>query len=134
MTRAARRRIGSPSGFENHIAKELEKFGFGGFEREVSPFEGDEGGELLKIDIAWVDKKVALELDGPSHFLKSAKTGKEGRRNGPTEAKKRLLKSLGWKVRRLDWKVRVKLDKKNEKERRAFWEKSFGKLLGMGSS
>ena len=135
MTRSARRvTIGSPSEFENHIAKELEKFGFGGFEREVSPFEGDEGGELLKIDIAWVDKKVALELDGPSHFLKSAKTGKEGRRNGPTEAKKRLLKSLGWKVRRLDWKVRVKLDKKNEKERRAFWEKSFGKLLGKGSS
>ncbi|GMH56668.1 hypothetical protein TrRE_jg8475, partial [Triparma retinervis] len=63
MTRSARRvTIGSPSGFENHIAKELEKFGFGGFEREVSPFGGDEGGELLKIDIAWVDKKVALEL------------------------------------------------------------------------
>ncbi|GMH50254.1 hypothetical protein TrRE_jg12323 [Triparma retinervis] len=98
MTRSARRvTIGSPSRFENDTARELEKFGFGGFEREVSPFEGDEGGELLKIDIAWVDKKVALELDGPSHFLKSAKTGKEGRRNGPTEAKKRLLKSLGWK-------------------------------------
>jgi len=135
MTRSARRvTIGSPSRFENDTARELEKFGFGGFEREVSPFEGDEGGELLKIDIAWVDKKVALELDGPSHFLKSAKTGKEGRRNGPTEAKKRLLKSLGWKLRRLDRKVRVKLDKKNEKRRRAFWEKSFGKLLGKGSS
>jgi hypothetical protein len=134
VTRAARRRIGSPSEFENHITRELETFGFGGFEREVSPFEGPEGGELLKIDIAWVDKKVALELDGPSHFLKSSKTGKEGRRNGPTEAKKRLLKSLGWKVRRLDWKIDRKLQKMNEKERRAFWEKSFGNLLGKGSS
>ncbi|GMH72334.1 hypothetical protein TrRE_jg11238 [Triparma retinervis] len=80
VTRAARRRIGSPSEFENHITRELEKFGFGGFEREVSPFEGDEGGELLKIDIAWVDKKVALELDGPSHFLKVVQDGKGGKK------------------------------------------------------
>ena len=38
--------------FEEHITKELLRFCFTGFKREVSPFAGKEGGELLKIDIA----------------------------------------------------------------------------------
>lgn len=38
--------------FEEHIARELEHFGFTGFGMEISPFERDEGADLLKIDIA----------------------------------------------------------------------------------
>ena len=48
--------------FEQIIAKELEIFGFKDFKREVSLFAGDEGGELLKIDIAFQKERVALEV------------------------------------------------------------------------
>ena len=89
---------------------------FTGFKREASPFAGDEGGELLKIDIAFEKEQVALELDGPTHFLKSLEVkwkGEEPRWDGPTKAKTRLMESLG-------------LDKRPEQERREFWVKELG--------
>ena len=115
--------------FEEDIAKELEQFGFTGFKREVSPFTRDEGGELLKIDIAFEKERVALELDGPSHFLKKFGEKGEGekpRRDGPTKAKTRLMKSLGWKVMRFSWLSKIKLHKRPEEERREFWVKKLG--------
>ena len=115
--------------FEEHIARELEHFGFTGFRMEISPFARDEGAELLKIDIASEKERVALELDGPFHFLKSIEEKGEGedpRRDGLTKAKTRLMESLGWKVIRFSWLKRTELDKRPEQERREFWFKEPG--------
>ena len=117
--------------FEKDIAKELERSGFKGFRREMSPFAGSEGGELLKIDIAFEKERVALELDGPFHFLKFLKKKGEGekpRRDGSTKAKTRLLESLGWEVTRLGYLNNRKLKKLPGKKRREFWVKKLGKL------
>jgi hypothetical protein len=80
--------------------------------------------EILSIDIADVDQKIAIEVDGPAHFVahidgdiqeeeegrgytkvKKGKleyqymwTGERHVINGPTALKQRLLCSLGWKV------------------------------------
>ena len=90
--------------FEDSVVIDLEKGGFEGFERETSPWEEGGGVGMLKIDIAWKEEKVALELDGPSHFLTGC-----GTRNGSTKAKTELLSALGWKVERFAWFNNVKL-------------------------
>ncbi|GMH78431.1 hypothetical protein TrST_g4752 [Triparma strigata] len=110
--------------FENEVCKELERWGYGGFEREVSPFEVER--EIFKIDIAWRGEKVALEVDGPTHFLRG--TDGKLRRDGPTKAKKRLLEGLGWKVVRLSSRRNEKLKKMEEEGRRKFWKKKLGKV------
>jgi len=69
-------------------------------EMEVSPFE-DEMGTFLSIDMACRKKMLAVEFDGPSHFLSN------GDHNGATKFKTRLLKKLGWHVVRIpvgEWK------------------------------
>jgi len=117
--------------FEENIAKELVRFGFTGFRREISPFAGEEGGELLKIDMAFEKEQVALELDGPSHFLKSMEEkgdGEEPRRDGQTSAKSRLMESLGWQVFRHGYLSDRKLNKMPEEKRREFWVKNLGEL------
>jgi len=58
--------------------------------------------------------KLAVEVDGPSHYLKDLSSG-ENVVNGATRFKKRQLRSFGWTVARisfLDW------DHKSESERR----------------
>ena len=70
-----------------------------------------------------------MELDGPSHFLKSIEEKGEGedpRRDGSTKAKTRLLESFGWKVMRFSWLKRMQLDKRPKQERREFWVKELG--------
>jgi RAP domain len=80
--------------------------------------------EVLSIDIANLEQKVAIEVDGPSHFISRIDdfdemesrstgfskvirgkleyqfgwTGERQEMNGPTILKERLLKSFGWKV------------------------------------
>lgn len=78
--------------------------------------------ELLSIDIANLEQKIAIEVDGPAHFVtqiddvgvdddgyakKSAGgkleyqfgwNGQRQRMNGPTALKHRLLEQLGWRV------------------------------------
>ena len=80
--------------------------------------------EVLSIDIANVQRKVAIEVDGPSHFISRTDdywkgtgssngyskmingkleyqfgwTGERQEMNGPTVLKDRLLKSFGWNV------------------------------------
>jgi RAP domain len=80
--------------------------------------------EVLSIDIANLEHKVAIEVDGPSHFVSRIDdfgevesqssgfskvvrgkleyqfgwTGERQEMNGPTVLKERLLKSFGWKV------------------------------------
>ena len=53
--------------------------------------------EGLSLDMAQPDERRAVEVDGPSHYLKDA----EGRcvgENGSTRFKSRLLRRLGWDV------------------------------------
>ena len=110
--------------FERDIANDLKRFGFSGFETEVTPLDNREGGNLLKIDIAWKKEKVALELDGPSHFLSPS-----NERDGTTKAKKRLLKSLGWKVRNMSYLQHRKYEKRSDENKKKIlvdWLKKCG--------
>ena len=75
-------------------------------EREVSPFESGSGGSeaFLAVDLACRAKKLAVELDGPSHFvtvLSGGEGGEKWRENGATKMKTRLLRKLGWTVVRV---------------------------------
>ena len=63
---------------------------------EVSPFADGMGG-FLSIDMANRERMIAIEFDGPSHFLS------DHQHNGPTKFKTRLLEALGWQVLRIDY-------------------------------
>jgi RAP domain len=66
--------------------------------------------DVLSIDIANIEMKVAIEVDGPSHFIvcidDSTVSNYTGmgttvsgyQANGRTMLKRRLLKSMGWTV------------------------------------
>ena len=65
--------------------------------------------EILSIDIANLEKKIGIEVDGPGHFVclidkpDAPITGQfddlgENRVNGPTILKHRLLTNLGWDI------------------------------------
>jgi hypothetical protein len=52
---------------------------------------------MLAINLACKEQKIAVEYDGPSHYLKELGTGKvTSTENGPTKAKRRFLQKLGW--------------------------------------
>jgi hypothetical protein len=76
-----------------------------GFEhtREVRPVDFPE----ISLDIACPVRKVAVELYGPTHFLLS------GRVNGRTEARRRLLDRLGWKVAEIPYQHSDLMDRKD---------------------
>jgi hypothetical protein len=49
------------------------------------------------LDLALVSERVAVEVDGPSHFL--APDGRGARApNGATRLKRRLLRAAGWRL------------------------------------
>ena len=76
---------------------------------EVSPFIGNDktdifssgGDHFMAIDIANVKDRIAIEVDGPFHFLGFGNSGRVV--NGRTKMKTRLLKNLGWRVVRIPW-------------------------------
>ncbi len=76
-------------------------------EMEVSPFPEDSTlpSGLLALDAASKEKKIAIEFNGPSHFLREVRTGMflNNMKNGPTKAKRRLLERLGWRVVDIDY-------------------------------
>ena len=88
------------SGFEKRVANSLLVIGFP-HQREFSPLESFPG--LLSIDIACPDRMIAIECDGPSHYLSTVHGAEKNRENGPTKAKRRLLQELGWNVINLSW-------------------------------
>jgi very-short-patch-repair endonuclease len=51
-------------------------------------------------DAACKDWMIAIEFDGPTHFLRDVHADHEKGRieNGPTQAKRRFLERLGWTV------------------------------------
>ncbi|KAI2493158.1 RAP domain [Fragilaria crotonensis] len=87
------------SKFETNVSDTLLDMGFT-HQREFSPLESIPG--LLSIDIACPDRMVAVECDGPSHYLSIIGDGTR-REKGPTKAKRRLLQHLGWNVINLNW-------------------------------
>jgi predicted nucleic acid-binding protein len=72
-------------------------------DEEVSPWNDGEfclaPPGMLAIDMASRKRRVAIEFDGPSHFLLEAGSVKVLQlQNGATRAKRRFLRRLGWKV------------------------------------
>ncbi|PRW39331.1 Tbc2 translation chloroplastic [Chlorella sorokiniana] len=57
------------------------------------------GEPLLQVDIALPQLRIAVEADGPVHFIRN-KMGRDGQPllNGPTGARNRLLRHHGWHV------------------------------------
>eukprot|EP00978_Attheya_sp_CCMP212_P024110 scaffold75322_cov44-Attheya_sp.AAC.1 len=85
------------------ISGMLTKLGFI-HENEVPPLEEWAMGSMLAIDMACPKQKIAIEFDGPSHYLKSVGTGDVTRlENGATKAKRRFLERVGWKVINLNY-------------------------------
>jgi len=54
--------------------------------------------EFLSIDIARLEDRIGIEVDGPAHFVNILDPQEQNRRqaNGPTALKHRLLNHLGW--------------------------------------
>jgi len=73
-------------------------------ECEVAPDNSFSGG-MLAIDFACLEQKVAIEFDGPWHYLKAVGSGKlTSTKNGATKAKRKYLEQLGWKVINIDYR------------------------------
>eukprot|EP00978_Attheya_sp_CCMP212_P034268 scaffold142711_cov45-Attheya_sp.AAC.1 len=92
------------------ISGMLTKLGFI-HENEVPPLEEWAMGGMLAIDMACPKEKIAIEFDGPSHYLKSVGTGDVTRvENGATKAKRRFLERVGWKVINLNYQDWIDVD------------------------
>jgi hypothetical protein len=109
-----------PSRSQREVSLLLNELGFD-HEEEVHPFHEEAESTLplgmLSIDMACRDRMVAIEFDGPSHFLIEAQSGKVSKvENGATKAKRLFLERLGWNVfnvRYADWdEARGEEDKK----------------------
>jgi len=79
---------------------------------EVSPFVISEelsrlsvNDDFFAIDFAKVERKLAVEFNGPSHYLH------DDSENGQTKSKRPLLKALGWRVGTIHWKRWIKAQK-----------------------
>ena len=71
---------------------------------EVSP-DSSISGNMLAIDFACPERMIAIEFDGPSHFLKAVGSGRlTCTKNGATKAKRRFLEQLGWTVINIDYR------------------------------
>ncbi len=80
------------------MSKILEEIEFH-HDTETSPFGSNNEFNFWSIDCACRDRKIAIEFDGPFHFLRLPGSHEPGDiENGPTKAKRHFLQSLGWKV------------------------------------
>jgi hypothetical protein len=80
------------------------------WELEVSPVPNMELGGMFAIDVACKDEKIAIEFDGPSHYLKELGSGKVSlMENGTTRAKRRFLENLGWTMINIDYRDWIKV-------------------------
>ena len=93
----------SVSKSSEEISKLLQEIGFH-HELEVSPDSTMTGG-MMAIDMACKERKIAVEYDGPSHYLKAVGSGvRTSTENGATKAKRRFLEQLGWNVINIDYR------------------------------
>jgi len=101
----------------NKVSQLLRDIGFH-HELEVSPDDSTISGGMLAIDMAWQKRKIAIEYDGDSHYLKALGTGElTSTENGATKAKRRYLQQLGWTVINLDYREYIRAQREsNEKQ------------------
>ena len=79
------------------------------------------------LDLALPSSRVAVEVDGPSHFLLPDGRGVRNP-NGPTLLKRRLLAAAGWRVSSVpfyEWNGFA-----TAKERQTYLERAVAPLLG----
>ena len=89
------------SSSQKEIYKLLREMNFD-VDMEVSPFEKDLAGSFFSIDIVIRSLLLAIEFDGPSHFLSNRDY------NGASKSKTRLLQKIGFAVIRIpyfEWDV-----------------------------
>ena len=83
--------IAQPSGLQRSVADALAAVRSGFEEEHLEPRTG------YSLDLALPSSRVAVEVDGPSHFLLPDGRGVR-KPNGPTLLKRRLLRAAGWRV------------------------------------
>jgi len=79
------------SEFQRSVAAALAAVQHGFEEEHLEPRTG------YWLDVALPSSRVAVEVDGPSHFLLPDGRGVR-KPNGPTPLKRRLLAAAGWRV------------------------------------
>lgn len=57
-----------------------------------------EAGHQVDAVVLWKGSWVAVEVDGPSHYLKGEWGGASREMTGPTKLRNRQLEALGWRV------------------------------------
>ena len=83
--------IARPSGLQRSVAAALAAVQHGFEEEHLEPRTG------YSLDLALPSSRVAVEVDGPTHFLLPDGRGVR-KSNGPTLLKRRLLAAAGWRV------------------------------------
>ena len=114
MAAAMKALVDVPSKSQVEYSSLLRQIGF----RHISevpalPPEEDAAG-FLSIDMADMERKIAIEYDGAPHFLTDLKEDSKqnhGRENGQSTAKRRLLEKMGWKVLNIPFHVNVDMNK-----------------------
>jgi hypothetical protein len=75
---------------------------------------------LFSIDVAIVDRRIALEFDGPSHFIADTREPL-----GHTRLRNRLLSAMGWQVESIhffEWERLQETDQRDAHvQRRVCW-------------
>lgn len=88
-----------PSEYQKEeVSAVLDEIGFD-HERELSPLSDFNIRGMLSIDFGCRERRIAIEYDGPGHYLRVLESGKVSRvESGLTKAKRRFLEKRGWKV------------------------------------
>ena len=88
---SSEKRPAAPSRLQRDVSRMLENdLGWSHILEHATP-------EGFSLDMAQPFAKVAIEVDGPSHFLYNLETGRRIR-NGATRLKNRLLRAYGWHI------------------------------------
>ena len=95
-----------PSPFQRDVSAMLVEMGWNHEFEHVTP-------EGISLDLADPEAKRAIEVDGPSHYLKDVATG-DYVVNGPTQFKSRMLLAAGWQITRVpsfDWRGKTRSER-----------------------
>ncbi|EOD25854.1 hypothetical protein EMIHUDRAFT_206042 [Emiliania huxleyi CCMP1516] len=83
--------VARPSGLQRSVSDALSAVRSGFEEEHLEPRTG------YSLDLALPSSRIAIEVDGPSHFLLPDSQGVRAP-NGPTKLKRRLLAAAGWRA------------------------------------
>ena len=96
-----------PSSFQHEVSAMLTEMGWSHSFEHVTQ-------EGISLDLADPEAKRAIEVDGPSHYLKDVKSG-DYIVNGATKFKSRLLRALGWQITHVpffDWNHKTRSERR----------------------